>query len=79
MTKLIPQHLDKLGRPIFVESCVAFPGSNCLYIGKVIKLNPKMIGVETLGSRGSKYNKYPQDCVLVNEQDVTMAILKGQL
>lgn len=79
MAKEQVQHLDKLGKPIFIDACVAFPGSNSLYIGKVVKLNPKMISIEKIGKHKSKYNKYPLDCVVVDGQDVTVAILKGAL
>lgn len=73
------QHVDKLGKDINVDVCVVFPAGNSLVVGKVIKLNPKMVGVETITKRPAKYNKYPRDCVVVNSEDVTVAILKGVL
>lgn len=73
-----PVHCDKLGREIALNQCVAFPSHNTLYIGKVIKLNSKMIKVEALGSK-YKYegNKYPQDVVIINDADVTMWLLRN--
>jgi hypothetical protein len=80
MEKVTPEHKDKLGRPINLDDCVVFPRSNSLYLGKVVKLNPKMIGVEELDNKKQwKYsgNKYPQDCALVDPHDVTLYILKS--
>ena len=75
--KEIPQHKDKLGRLLKVGDCVAYPGSNMLFIGIVKKLNPKMVGVAKLGKGnwGPK-NKYPEDLVLLDGPDVTMWLLK---
>ena len=41
-------HKDKLGRVIEVGRFVAYPQSNMLDFGRVVKINPKMIGVESL-------------------------------
>lgn len=78
MAKEIPVQFDRLGREIHVDDCVAFPDNNSLNIGKVKKINPKMIGIEKLNSKyQGYYNKYPVDCVIVDSQDVTMWLLKG--
>jgi hypothetical protein len=79
MAKEIPQHYDRLGKEINIGSHVAFPASNSLYIGEVIKLNPKMIGVQRISKGRSHHNKYPIECVVVDSSDVTVAILKGDL
>lgn len=77
-TKEIPAHTDKLGKLIAIGDCVAFPDSNNLVIGTIVKLNPKMIGVQRLGTKYNyKQNKYPNDLVLLNPQDVTMFLLKS--
>lgn len=78
MTKDVVSHKDKLGRDINLNDCVAFPRSNSLVIGKVIKLNPKMIGVEEVSNKKWCYsgNKYPQDCVIIDSADVTMYMLR---
>lgn len=79
MSKQVLQHFDKLGREITVDCCVAYPTSNSLQIGKITKLNNKMVKVEPLNTRyrPTPTNKYPHDCVVVDGQDVTMWILKG--
>jgi len=78
MAKEIPNHLDLLGNPINLGDCVAYPNSNSLCIGTVVKLNPKMIGVKRVGPRHDyKLNKYPTDIVVLNSQDVTMYLLKA--
>jgi hypothetical protein len=80
MTKtIVTSHFDRLGKEIVIDSCVVFPQSNMLRVGKVIKLNPKMIGIQPISKHGGKCNKYPLDCVVVNDSDVSMAILKGDL
>jgi hypothetical protein len=80
MKKAIPEHFDKLGRPINIDDCVVFPRSNSMGVGKVVKLNPKMIGVEELNNKRWSYsgNKYPHDCVVVPSADVTLYMLKLQ-
>jgi len=72
----IPEHRDKLGRLLKLGDCVAYPSYNSLSIGTIKKLNPKMIGVATLGKRASTSNKYPQDLVVVDGPEVTMYLLK---
>lgn len=75
-----PEHTDKLGQPIKLNDCVAYPDGNSLNIGRVVKLNPKMIGVEEVGSKRwqHKGNKYPQDMVVIDQAAVTMFLLKNQ-
>ena len=72
------EHNDKLGRLINVNDCVAYPDNNCLRIGKVVKLNPKMIGLEEVGGGQwpHKGNKYPADVVVIDDAAVTMYLLK---
>ena len=80
--KLIPEHKDKLGRLLNVGDCVAYPSGNTLVVGLVKKINPKMIGVSSLGrSRtwSSAKNKYPDDCVLLEGPEVTMFLIKNSV
>lgn len=78
--KGIPEHKDKLGRIISVDDCVCYPVSNHLEFGKVVKLNPKMIGIIELpqGKYGpTRSNKYPDDVVIVTGPEATMFLLKN--
>jgi hypothetical protein len=78
--KPIPEHRDKLGRKLELGSMVAYAHGNGLHIGKIIKLNPKMIGVQRVSNekwgRGQA-NIYPTDMVLLEGSDVTFYILKN--
>lgn len=78
MSKL-PDHRDKLGRPLAEGDCVAFPSSNSLCIGTIIKINPKMLKVKQLGATGywaRGTNKYPEDLVKLEGEEVTVYLLK---
>ncbi len=81
MTKVVPVHKDKLGRLLKVGDFVAYPASNNLEFGKVIKLNNKMVGVfpviNTSKWRTKNTNKYPADIVRLEETDMTWYILKN--
>jgi len=77
---VIPEHRDILGQPLEVGDCVVYPSSNSMYIGMIIKLNPKMVKVKRVGSkyRTSGQNKYPADLAKVSGAEVTMYLLKHQ-
>ena len=73
------KHIDRLGRSIDLGSIVAYASSNTLEIGKVVKLNPKMIKILPLAARGrrvSETNKYPSETVVLEGADVSMYLLK---
>jgi hypothetical protein len=81
MVKEIPVHKDKLGRTIALGDFVAYPQSNSLRVGKIIKLNNKMVKVLDI-TKPSKYapgeyNKYPHDCAKLEQTDMTWYILKN--
>ena len=80
MTKEIPEHKDILGQPLALGDCVVFPSSNNMYVGTVIKINPKMIKVKRIGAktRYGELNKYPEDLAKVSGAEVTMYLLKNQ-
>jgi len=82
MAQPAPEHQDLLGRAITLDSVVAYPSSNSLLIGRVIKLNNKMIKVVNVSAKSAYgragVNKYPQDCVVVDSADVTMYLLRRQ-
>lgn len=75
--KAIPEHKDKLGRRISVGDFVAYPQSNSLAVGKVTKLNPKMVKVLQLPRARYDQNKYPDDVVRLEAQDMTWFMLKN--
>ncbi len=76
MTNSIPDHRDVLGQPLAVGDCVVFPSSNTMYVGTVIKLNPKMVKVKRVGKKTSwEQNKYPEDLAKVSGPEVTMYLL----
>lgn len=80
MTKEIPEHKDRLGRLISVGDFVAYPVRNSLQFGKVMKINPKMVGVIPAVSKYPIYgntNKYPDDLVRLDAKDMSWYILKN--
>ena len=80
-TKAAPEHKDKLGRKISVGDFVAYPSSNNLEFGKVMKLNSKMVGVWPVigasGRRTKNTNKYPEDLVRLATEDMSWYILRN--
>jgi hypothetical protein len=81
-TKEIPVHKDKLGRDITLGDCVAVAHHNGMEIAKVVKINPKMVKVEILNVEkrtwySGEHNKYGMQMVVIDSQDVTMYLLKG--
>lgn len=76
-----PKHKDKLGRIIELDDFVAFAQSNALAVGKIVKLNNKMVKILKIGSKtkfaSGEYNKYPYDCVKLEQSDMTWYILKN--
>ena len=75
MPKEIPEHRDILGRVLAVGDHVAYPDSNGLRLGKLDKLNQKMVRVATTDWR-STVNKYPIDTVKLDGPDLIMYLLK---
>jgi hypothetical protein len=74
-------HFDKLGKMITVGDYVAFPQSNILTIGTVIKLNLKMVKIRKVNHKSSmyntgEYNRYSNDLVILNGPDVTAYLLR---
>lgn len=74
--KIEIQHLDKLGRPLSLGNYVAYPAYNGLEIGIVTKLNPKMIKLKRL-NRSWEQNKYPQDTIVLDSDEMVFYILKN--
>ena len=76
MAKEIPEHKDILGRVLAVGDYVAYPDSNGLRLGKLDKLNQKMVRVTTGREWRSTVNKYPIDTVKLDGPDLVMYLLK---
>ena len=76
MPKEIPEHRDILGRVLAVGDHVAYPDSNGLRLGKLDKLNQKMVRVTTGREWRSTLNKYPIDTVKLDGPDLVMYLLK---
>jgi hypothetical protein len=76
------EHQDKLGRDLAVDDAVAFPHHNGLMVGKITKLNPKMLSIQAIDQKNRKwdngdYRKYPVDTVRIDSVDLTAYILKS--
>lgn len=76
-----PEHFDRLNNKIELGDVVVFPIANNLYIGRITKLNPKMVKVEEIKDKTSlwkrEYNKYSVDIVKVPEKDAIVFLLKN--
>lgn len=75
MTKIIEHH-DKIGRRLAVGDYVAYPESNMLKIGKIDKLNPKMIRVTTGKEWRSTVLKYPEHTIKMDSPEFIVYLLK---
>lgn len=76
MAKEIPEHKDILGRVLAVGDHVAYPDTNNLRLGRIDKLNPKMVRVTTGRNWSPTVNKYPIDIVKLDGPDLVMYLLK---
>ena len=72
MAKEIPEHKDILGRVLSVGDYVAYPDSNTMKLGKIEKLNPKMVKIQGRWT----VNKYPKDTAKLDGPDLVMYLLK---
>jgi hypothetical protein len=75
MSKDNHEHKDILGNILNVGDIVAFSSHNSLAMGIIDKLNPKMIGLKRVNSKW-RQNKYPLDCIKVDEGQGLVYILK---
>lgn len=74
-----PEHRDLLGQPLSVGDCIVFPSHNTMYVGTIVKLNPKMVKIKRVGRSAWEQNKYPDDLVRVEGAEVTMYLLKNTI
>lgn len=80
MAKELPLHKDRLDQTLNEGDCVAYPSGNSLVIGTITKINPKMLKVTAVGAKGywaRGTNKYPEDLIKLNGEEVTMYLLKN--
>ena len=80
-------HIDALGKNIEIDDYVAYPQSNKLMLGRVAKLANKMVVIESvIKKRKNKYTselkeiyrKYPNDCVIVDQDaGLTMYVIRN--
>jgi hypothetical protein len=80
------QHYDKLEQEVVVDDYVAFPQSNGLMVGKVVRLSNKMLIIDAVVSKKIRsrtwvketYRKYPTDAVkLTPDASLTMYLIKN--
>ena len=72
MDREIPEHKDILGRVLNIGDYVAYPDSNQMRMGKIEKLNPKMIRIQGRWP----VLKYPKDTVKLEGPELMMYLLK---
>lgn len=82
MSKLDPEHFDKLGNRVNINDVVAVAHHNGLMIARIIKIHPKLIRVRDFKNAKyswatGEYNKYSSDMVKIPEPDAVMYILKN--
>jgi len=70
--QVIPEHHDILGNLLSVGDYVAYPETNTLIVGKIEKLNPKMVRVKGVWTS----LKYPADVVKLDGPMLTAYLLK---
>lgn len=78
--KEVPEHRDILGKDISLDDIVAFSHHNMLKIGKVVKLNPKMLKIKEFRKNrswgGGEYNIYSSETVIIPGADAIIYILQ---
>lgn len=72
--------LDLLGRELKPGQFIAFCQSNTLFVGRVKKVAKLMIRVERLKTHrymSEEVNKYPEDCCILSEKEMTWWLIKN--
>ena len=70
MSNESPEHRDRLDRVLSVGDYVAYPYFNTLELGKIDKLNKKMVRIQ------GKVNKYSKDTVKLDGPELVIYLLK---
>lgn len=73
------EHKDKFGKILQLGDYVVFPHRNALELGKIIKINKKMIKVSEVpaGKYTYEHNKYSRETCYVEGSAVTFYLLKN--
>jgi hypothetical protein len=81
MAKPAPEHVDILGQPLQEGCHVAMVHHNSMKIGRVIKLNPKMLRIVPLGTNHWRaedgYLVYSNQTVRLDGPDALAYILRA--
>jgi hypothetical protein len=76
----LPVHYDRLGTVVELNAVVVYADSNQLSLGRVTKLNNKMIRVAKFGTNSTYRSggtlKYSVDCLVVDDARVSFWLLK---
>lgn len=72
------QHFDRIGKVLTVGDIVAYPDSNHLEIGQIVKLNPKKLTITCIeqGKKTFRRIKFPSDLVKLEGLELTVFLLK---
>lgn len=72
------QHFDRIGKSLVLGDIVAYPDSNHLEIGQIVKLNPKKLTIICVeqGRKTFRRIKYSNDLVKLDGSELTMFLLK---
>lgn len=77
-TKKVFTHVDKLQQSLTIDDIVAYPDHNSMEIGKISKLNEKMLTLQKIGKYRGICHKYPHDTIKLNQHDALLFLLKEQ-
>ena len=72
------QHFDRTGKSLALGDIVAYPDSNHLEIGQIVKLNPKKLTIICIeqGKKTFRRIKYSSDLVKLEGLELTVFLLK---
>lgn len=68
-------HFDRIGKQLAVGDIVAYSNHNHLAIGKIKKLNPKMLTISSVEEKSNAV-KYPSDLIKLEGTEITMFLLR---
>lgn len=71
------EHVDILENKVELGAYVVYPSHNNLYIGRVIKIMPKMIRVTRINKRNNESILYANQSCVIEGPDVMAYVLKN--